>query len=414
MSVPRTLVPKRASMGDSSFNRMVVDVYPAAANSQTKYGPNDRLLIQFGNYPRSFIDWSKSFLKFDLQTKTADGAKTCRVSNGLPIFNRLVTRLGGKVIEDLESYHVFEKVMNNATRTLADKNNTTIMGEYGSITHSTPAALQKAKHAYIKQLYAGVCNKDYLFPIHALNSGNALEFELTMSGANECVIDTSSDAAPTYEVSNVRFQLCLLRVSDDFFERFNGATGQTDLVLPMNLHRRHVHHISAGETNPVLMIQEPTKSLSKSMTVFRKASTISTTATAHQPLFQKSMSDSEKLISYQMKYGSRSFPAAPLESTGLDHSVYLATALTALDIDPTGSLPAMGPLYSSADGFCIVADYEYDPQIVSGLNTAASSLPLVLELKFSGNSNSVVSETFTESYGELVIDGSGNVNLSSK
>jgi hypothetical protein len=399
-------------MGDSSFTKSIIDVYPAAANSQTKYGPNDRLLIQFGNFPRQFIDWSKSFLKFDLQTKTADGAKTCRVANGLPIFQRVVTRIGGKVIEDLESYHVYEKLMNNATRTITDKNFTGLLGEFGNTAHATVAASHKNKYAYIKQLYSGVCNKDYLFPIHALNSGNALEFEMTLSPSNECIVDTSADTGPTYEISNVRFQLCLLRVSDDFFERFNGATGQTDLVLPMTLHRRHVHHISGGEANPVLMIQEPSKSLSKTMTVFRKPAVVSTVATSHQPLFAKSMADSEKLVSYQMRYGSRSFPASPLEST--DHHVYLATTLTSLDVDPSGNLPAIASNYTTQDGFCIVGDYEYDPQIVSGLNTAASSLPLTMELKFSANAEPITAETFTETFGEIVIDGNGNVNLSSR
>lgn len=417
MSVPRTLVPKRASMGDGAFTRNIIDVFPAAANSQTKYGPGDRLLIQFGNYPRSFIDWSRSFIKFDLKTTTADGAKSCRVANGLPIFDRVVTRIGGKVIEDLESYAVLEKLMNNTYKTLADKSDNLLLGEYGVASHATVTAAQKAKHAYIKQLYAGVCNKEYLFPIHALNSGNALEFEMTMASVAQCVIDTSADASPSYEISNVRVQLSLLRVSDDFFERFNAASAQSDLVLPMTLHRRHQHHISAGEVNPVLFINEPSKSLSKTMTVFRKPPTaVTTTATSHQPLFVKSLADSEKLLRYQMKYGSRSFPAAPLETAGNDHNVFLATALAALDIDPlgVGSLPAMAPLYTSADGFVVAASYEYDPKIVSGLNTAASSLPLTLEMTFSANAASVVCETFTETFGELVIDGNGNINLSAK
>eukprot|EP00959_Pyramimonas_sp_CCMP1952_P332337 6959063-Pyramimonas_sp.AAC.1 len=64
MALPKKLLAPSLPLGDDSFEKRVVDLYAASANSQTTYTSGDRLLFQFPNYARSFIDWSKSFLKF--------------------------------------------------------------------------------------------------------------------------------------------------------------------------------------------------------------------------------------------------------------------------------------------------------------------------------------------------------------
>eukprot|EP00959_Pyramimonas_sp_CCMP1952_P129302 2703737-Pyramimonas_sp.AAC.1 len=67
MAIPRKLLAPNVPLGDDSFEKRVVDLYAASANSTQRYSSGDRLLFQIPNYQRSFLDMSKSFLKFDLK-----------------------------------------------------------------------------------------------------------------------------------------------------------------------------------------------------------------------------------------------------------------------------------------------------------------------------------------------------------
>ena len=128
MALPRKLLAPQMPLGDDSFNQRTIDLYAASANSQSKYAPGDKLLFQFPNYARSFIDFSKSFIKFDLIVTETSGA--CRANDGLPIFERVTVRVGSKSIEDIDSYYSLEKIMDNITKTKADKDLSQIYGDY--------------------------------------------------------------------------------------------------------------------------------------------------------------------------------------------------------------------------------------------------------------------------------------------
>ena len=77
MAIPRKLLAPNMPLGDDSFEKRVVDLYAASASSATKYNSQTKILFQIPNYARSFIDFSKSFLKFDLKTTASSGH--CRV-----------------------------------------------------------------------------------------------------------------------------------------------------------------------------------------------------------------------------------------------------------------------------------------------------------------------------------------------
>jgi hypothetical protein len=412
MAIPRKLLAPNVPLGDDSFEKRVVDLYAASANSQTKYSSGDRLLFQIPNYQRSFLDMSKSFLKFDLKVTTNAGA--VRVQDGLPIFERMQVRVGAKSIEDIDSYYTLEKIMNNLTKTTADKE---LMGDmYGdhSDEDATVGTLQTNTNTYLKKLYSGVLgNEQYLFPIHRLNTGNALEIELTL--ANNAIAMKKVTGVPTdfsYEISNVKFQFCLLKVSDAFFNKYNSLANSNELVLPMTTYRRHISNIGENQPESVVFVTDNSKNLKRTYTVFRQNP--STTGTITQPNFLKGEADTaNKLLRYQYKYMSRNFPESPVEVTSGNHNVFLANVLTNSKHSLTERIPAIVGTYET--DFMLVQDFTYsDDEIINGLNINASGSPLILELKFNGTGVATSVETFTESSIDLVLDSSGNASIVQK
>lgn len=412
MAIPRKLLAPNVPLGDDSFEKRVVDLYAASANSQTKYSAGDHLLFQIPNYQRSFLDMSKSFIKFDLKVTTDDGV--VMVQAGLPIFERMQVRVGAKSIEDIDSYFTLEKIMNNLTKTAADKE---LMGDmYGdhSDTDTAIGGLQASTYTYLKKLYSGVLgNEEYLFPIHRLNTGNSLEIEFTL--ANNAIAMKKVSGLPavySYEISNVKFQLCLLKVSDAFFNKYNSLANSNELVLPMTTYRRHVANIATGQTEPVIFVTDNSKNLKRTYTVFRQNP--SAMGTTNQPNFLKGEVDvSNKLLRYQYKYMSRSFPESPSEVTSGNHNIFLANVLTNSKNSLSDRIPAIVSTYET--NFMLVQDYTYsDDEIINGLNINASGSPLILELKFSGAGVATTVETFTESSLDLVLDSNGNASIVQK
>jgi hypothetical protein len=413
MAIPRKLLAPNMPLGDDSFEKRVVDLYPASANSATKYNSQTKILFQIPNYARSFIDFSKSFLKFDLKTTASSGH--CRVNDGLPIFERMQVRVGAKSIEDIDSYYSLEKIMENIIKTKADKELSSMYGDYSGtpLSNIDVKDLQVAGETYIKRLYSGVLgNEEYMFPIHRLNTGNALEIELTTSDVKIALMNTGAVVDPDFEISNIKFQLCLLKVSDAFFNKYNSLANSNELVLPMTTYKRHLSNVGVGQVEPVVFVQDNAKNLKRTYTVFRTNPT--SVGTTIQPVFLKGTGDAaNKLLRYQYKYMSRQFPESPAETTG-NHNVFLANLLTNSKHSMTEKLPAIVDSYDL--NFVLVQSYEYsDDEIINGLNINASGSPLILELKFAGTAaNPTLVETFSESSLDLVLDSSGNASIVQK
>eukprot|EP00959_Pyramimonas_sp_CCMP1952_P023163 487130-Pyramimonas_sp.AAC.1 len=132
MALPRKLLAPSLPLGSDSFEKRVVNLYAAAANSQTKYQSGDRLLFQFPNYARSFIDFNKSFLKFDLKVANGTGESVVRVCDNLPIFERLQVRVGAKNLEDIDSYYSLEKILTNTYKTKEDRKQSQFYGDFAT------------------------------------------------------------------------------------------------------------------------------------------------------------------------------------------------------------------------------------------------------------------------------------------
>ena len=72
-SIPQKLRVGPMVVADANMNRKVVELYAASANSQTKYSSGDKLLFNIPSYQKGFIDFSKSYIKFEAKIINAAG-----------------------------------------------------------------------------------------------------------------------------------------------------------------------------------------------------------------------------------------------------------------------------------------------------------------------------------------------------
>lgn len=414
MSLPKKLLSKEYPLGDASFEARVVDVYSASANANTTYTHGDRILFSVPAFGRSFIDLSKTFMKFDADINCASGK--CRFNEGLPVFERVVIRCSGVTIEDISGYYSLEKVMD-----LLHSKQEDFVGNmtgrydydnYGNTTDTTVADIQMNKTTYIKQLHTGVLGvKDYFFPVHRLNN-SGLEIELTLSPTPVALKQVVAATTVTWALSNVKLQVHLIKVSDEFFKRYNAAASNSELVLPITTYRRHVSNIPSGQTDSVIYVNDNTKNLKRSYTIFRNNP--GSIGNTEEPAFLKGSGDvGNELIRYQYRYMSRSFPEAPVEVTAGVDTLFLANTLVNSGHELMGDKPVLAKTY--ADNFLVCQDFKYsDDMMINGLNLNATGSPLILEVRFNGTGVACLVETFTETSAEVVINDIGNVSIVQK
>ena len=78
-SIPQKLRVGPMILADDIMHRKVVELYAASANSQTKYTSGDKLLFYIPSYQRGFIDFSKSYMKFEAKITNSGGVLQLKV-----------------------------------------------------------------------------------------------------------------------------------------------------------------------------------------------------------------------------------------------------------------------------------------------------------------------------------------------
>ena len=110
-SIPQKLRVGPMVVADANMNRKVVELYAASANSQTKYTSGDKLLFNIPSYQKGFIDFSKSYIKFEAKIFNAKDSGSVVFYDNCPVFDRVLIRGGnGVVLEDIQSYRNLERI----------------------------------------------------------------------------------------------------------------------------------------------------------------------------------------------------------------------------------------------------------------------------------------------------------------
>jgi len=171
-AIPEKLMIKQAMLSDSNMVRKTVELYAASANSQTNYTSGDRLLFSIPAYAHSFIDFSKSYMKFVGKTTNSANVALGKALfyDGIPCFDRLQIRANGTVLEDIQQYQNLERIMLLSGKSKADIEGDIVSGHYtvGRPAHSTDELIARQQEkgvGFVKKLHSGLFNlSDYLPP----------------------------------------------------------------------------------------------------------------------------------------------------------------------------------------------------------------------------------------------------------
>lgn len=449
MAYPMKLLPETNVLGSNDFERQTILLNASASNSQTKYRAGDKVIFQIPAYRASFIDWARTFLQMKVRTSL----NQVRVCDGLPVFKRMVVSFGGVVIEDVSQYATLEKIHKLVHETKADQEGKYMYGDFGfasigsneatagvgqiqtnAIVSTMQSSVNGTGEVYMKKLISGVLGQDgYYFPIHRLNGGSMLQIELELANDLDACChtavagSTTVGAAPStadywYELSEIKMQLEILKVSDEYFKKFNEVANSKELVLPITTFKHHIATFGKDQTDAVVYINSNSKNLKRVYTTFQDALTASTEE-HFKPSFKCGAGDSARLKRYQYRYMNKNFPTSGPVETGDGLQTVLANAVTNSRDTMTKDLPLMcsynrfldyKPLFQTHP--VIIQNFSYDSTLVSGLNINAASTPLILEVSFdasggSGNRNVI---SFTENSMDLVLDQSGNASIVQK
>jgi hypothetical protein len=242
----------------------------------------------------------------------------------------------------------------------------------------------------------------------------------------------------TFELTNVKFVVSLLQVSDQFMSKYDTMTNNNELVLPVTSYQRSLSTYAALTQEPVVFIPSSKKNIKRAFTSFSKnISTITNVITAtpdlfkHRPELLKGTTDGQqRLQRFRHVYNDTNYPDnhvdANFNTTSArvtDQNQMIEHVLNNIDPEITDKQPyfSTSALYDGKvrcvyeDGLIIVQDFKSsDDDVINGLNMNNNS-PLILELKFDAQDLSSTNiNTYLEISSEIVIKSDGHVSIVTK
>ena len=317
-----------APVGVSNKNLEIsyASILPSNSTSATTYTPSGtkRILFKIPSYANTFMDTSRSTISF--QYKSLKGASDtagngCILDPRLGttcIFERMTVKTSeGLVIEDISNLDTLNKVllsMSSASETrqaegIFDGNNF-MSYELATAQLSPLLARQKEGVTYQYKFKTGVFSQNLksFLPLHSGNGGGAgvfLSVELYLNKAIHVLQKVGTGSTdPDYEISDVRFNMCLLKADQSIVSRVQNLGNE--IVIPITTYRVYTNSISAKQST--LQIAESCADLRRTHTVILNDDddSVPTTTGSSSRKFRGGFSDTVRSVrSYQLQVGSK-------------------------------------------------------------------------------------------------------------
>jgi hypothetical protein len=317
-AVPSKMLAMAETMGADSFRDITVErvkLQPIGVNSATSYTPNalNKIHFRIPAYSASFLDNSRTFLSFTVQTTGDDLTAThCAVfGNGLPVFNRMVVKSSnGLVLEDCSQFHLLTRLF---TILSTEEDYRIQEGVYsdGDPTVTVGAQLLTGLK-YTIQFNSGLLDKKLksFLPLFMMDSSYALDVELYLSSPAECLrLVGSGGTTPTnvsFSLTNPIMNLCLLKMDNQLCSRFNSIACDPNesIVIPFTTYRCHVHTLSSQTS--VVHINDASTNVKRIWSVYTPVSqTVSNALKLPFKGSAKQASAANKITSYNYRLGNQ-------------------------------------------------------------------------------------------------------------
>jgi hypothetical protein len=401
------------------------------AGSGFKFSPagTNRILFRVPAYADTFLDCERSYLsfKFECTSSTETGANGLMLNPRLgtaSVFNRMVVKsAGGLVIEDIQNLDILNRILRSVGPADECRH---AEGEFLDLHQNQIDATMKEA---LKDSYkTGVVLK-YVFrtgllaqhlkmylPLGAMNAGNAGEafsVELYVNDQKRVLQKlgtgtASGDATKSFSISDVQWNMALLRADSAIADRFNSTN--PEIVIPITTYRNSQNSISADQTT--VQIAEACSDLRRIHTALVDSNDETAVSDSDYPkglALKAGFKDSTFYVtSYQLQVGNKYLYNQPLEAVTdntlmleqVKNSAFtkrpiLAEKITELGVD-------MRPDYET-DQFTLTSSFCYtDPsQMTNGISLG--SLPLTMQIKTSATPTGTTLQSFAECGYNLVI-----------
>ncbi|CAL6366412.1 unnamed protein product [Bathycoccus prasinos] len=339
--------------------------------SQAPFAPdgNNRVIFEIPSLHNAFLT-QRSYFTFTLKTN----ANTTKFFRGpMCPFKRMVVKApNGQILEDLNDFHLFTKVKDVLYKSKCD-----LESEFATTKSSLSvdqAMWDTEQQTFtegsgvpvIFKPHSGLLGEEQQFfiPVNqiASSAGYALHIELHLLDAQDFVYSTAA-TTPSYQITAMTYETELAQLSN---ELMRDVIGTKQIAIPYKYVRSHHNQLHGQQS-----------------------------------------------YNYVFKYGTKFFPNAPVELDGRNKTLALQSAISQLGLrNPVCSQPLygtnnMGTNWDTRDFVLVNSFKTTGDRVENGINTAATSAPIEIDLSFAQATQNKQLITFVEQANTLYIKNDG-------
>ena len=183
-AIPTGLVSRESLKVMSGIKSVRTNVLPSNSSGNFSFSAtgNNKIVLQIPSFPNSFVNTSRSFLRFTLTTSHADGI----VISGAPIFRRmLVKNARGQVLEDVDNYDVLCRIMSNMETEMDVKARANSTADFRANDYAKGYSYQAeygVGKTVLHDLQSGIFGKtqEYLIPVSSMSASAGYAFQIEL------------------------------------------------------------------------------------------------------------------------------------------------------------------------------------------------------------------------------------------
>lgn len=391
-AIPSNLYTAPKIRGLKSVETKSITLRPVNASTNTvfSHNGNNQLVFHIPAYANSYVSPKTSFLSMVVRAlrDAGDTTTTFRFNPLYPVFERIqVKSSSGMIIADIDDLHILQKLVSNFDPEWESKS--AINGDNRVTVSADDTADLVADGVTIQHdILAGLFSQEHYIPVGLFSgsAGHALEITFYLNDPRKCMV-ASADAYTgnyNYELSNVNFQLEVVKLPESVTQKLNAQIMKGDKVsIPMVNWRSHKSYIPVSSKSVDITISESAHDLDCVMTVIlpdnvtNQAGTVPAGAEPNTYFYGGKVYPVE---SYQFNYADRFYPSQKVELKTNDQRLALMNAIKNLDLSEKPPYVAKTNIW--AHQFCIVQSFKTSKEddFENGLNTSSSGAPLILQL----------------------------------
>ncbi|CAL6355626.1 unnamed protein product [Bathycoccus prasinos] len=402
--------------------------------SQAPFAPdgNNRVIFEIPSLHNAFLT-QRSYFTFTLKTN----ANTTKFFRGpMCPFKRMVVKApNGQILEDLNDFHLFTKVKDVLYKSKCD-----LESEFATTKSSLSvdqAMWDTEQQTFIEgsgvpvifKPHSGLLGEEQQFfiPVNqiASSAGYALHIELHLLDAQDFVYSTAA-TTPSYQITAMTYETELAQLSN---ELMRDVIGTKQIAIPYKYVRSH-HNQLNGQQSYNVRITDAAQNLENTYSIIHKPQAIQTSVSSTNEHNSNSEPTTfyggretwegdeiggadDDLTKYVFKYGTKFFPNAPVELDGRNKTLALQSAISQLGLrNPVASQPLygtnnMGTNWDTRDFVLVNSFKTTGDRVENGINTAATSAPIEIDLSFAQATQNKQLITFVEQANTLYIKNDG-------